>query len=160
MKTKNSIAIGLSIFTLFILSGCVSKTINETTSNFQKYQYKNKKLELPISTQACVGDNCIASIQKSKQSIRPFEVIDTYPKIEQIVKNTSIQVGAFRRYAGAKIYARRYELLSNQYKTVIKKYIKNAKPLYRVRIEGFANEYEAKAFMSQYSLNGAFLVRR
>ena len=291
MKTKNSIAIGLSLFTVFTLSGCVTKTTNATTSNLKKYQHKNapvlnikfqkvtygkasyygkkfngkktasgeiynmnaktaahktlpfntmvrvtdmvsnrsdivrindrephssrriidlsyasakklglinrgvtdikveiigynakvdRRLELPTSTQACVGDNCKASIQKSKQSAKPFVSIaqkpvmesvyddyylsstatETYPKIEQFSKNRSIQVGAFRRYAGAKIYARRYGLLSNQYKTIIKKDIENAKPLYRVRIEGFANEHEARTFMLRYSLNGAFLVRR
>jgi len=221
MKTKNSITIGLSILTLFTLSGCVTKTINSTTpyinrnipiQNANERDNKiDKKAKLPISTQVCVGDNCKASIIKSSNSKKPFKFIannrfkkedkyipviesiynkdvsesltDTstpqynidiydddpyissnepksYPRIEQSSKKTSIQVGAFRRYAGAKIYARRYGLLSHQYKTVIKKYIKDNKPIYRVRIEGFANEHQAKAFMSRYSLNGAFLVRR
>jgi len=221
MKTKNSVAIGLSLLTLFTLSGCVTKTINSTTPYINKntpIQNANerenkidKKIKLPISTQVCVGDNCKASIMKSKSYKKPFKFIannqfkkedryvpiiesiydkdvsesltdtskpqyDTdiydddpyvsynepkiYPRIEQFSKKTSIQVGAFRRYAGAKIYARRYGLLSHQYKTVIKKDMKDNKPLYRVRIEGFTNEHQAKAFMSRYSLNGAFLVRR
>jgi rare lipoprotein A len=84
----------------------------------------------------------------------------TYPKMRLSKEKTAIQVGAFRRYAGAKIYAKRYGVLSHRYKTVIKKYIKDSRPLYRVRIEGFKNEKEAKRFMSRYSLNGAFLVRK
>jgi len=220
MKNKNSIAIGLSLLTLFTLSGCVTKTINSTTpyinrnipiQNANEREDKiDKKAKLPISAQVCVGDNCKASILKSKRCKKPFKFIannrfkkedkyipviesiynenvsesltDTstpqyntyipndpyvsynepkiYPKIEQFSKKTSIQVGAFRRYAGAKIYARRYGLLSHQYKTVIKKDIKDNKPIYRVRIEGFENEHKAKAFISRYSLNGAFLVRR
>ena len=221
MKTKNSITIGLSILTLFTLSGCVTKTINSTTpyinrnipiQNANERDNKiDKKAKLPISTQVCVGDNCKASIMKSKSCKKSFKFMannqfkkedryvpviesiydkdvsesltDTstpqyhtdiydddpyvsynepkiYPRIEQSSKKTSIQVGAFRRYAGAKTYARRYGLLSHQYKTVIKKDMKNNKPIYRVRIEGFANEHKAKAFMSRYSLNGAFLVRR
>jgi len=221
MKTNNTIAIGLSILTLFTLNGCVTKTINNTTpyinknipiQNANKREDKiDKKAKLPISTQVCIGDNCKASIMKSKSYKKPFKFMannrfkkedryvpviesiydkdvsesltDTstpqyntdiydddpyisynepkiYPRIEQSSKKTSIQVGAFRRYAGAKTYARRYGLLSHQYKTVIKKDMKNNKPIYRVRIEGFANEHKAKAFMSRYSLNGAFLVRR
>jgi len=221
MKTNNTIAIGLSLLTLFTLSGCVTKTINSTTPYIHKnipIQNANeredkidKKAKLPISTQVCVGDNCKASIIKSKECKKPFKFIannrfkqedryipliesiynkevsesltDTstpqyntniydddpyvsysepksYPRIEQFSQKTSIQVGAFRRYTGAKIYARRYGLLSHQYKTVIKKDMKDNKPLYRVRIEGFENEHKAKAFISRYSLNGAFLVRR
>jgi len=219
MKTKNSVAIGLSLLTLFTLSGCVTKTINSTTPYINKnipIQNANerentidKKAKLPISTQVCVGDNCKASIMKSKSCKKTFKFMannrfkkedryvpviesiydkdvsesltDTstpqyntyisddpylsysepsYTRIEQFSKKTSIQVGAFRRYAGAKIYAKRYGLLSHQYKTVIKKDIKDNKPIYRVRIEGFANEHQARAFMSRYSLNGAFLVRR
>jgi len=310
MKIKNSITIGVSLFTLFTLSGCVTKSTNNISSNFKKYQHRstpipnlkfqkvtygrasyygkkfngkqtasgeiynmnaktaahktlpfntmvrvtdmvsnrsdivrindrepssskriidlsyasakklglinrgitdvkieiigyngkiNRRLTLPTSTQACIGNNCKASIQKEKQSKETSKFIiqkpiineseydakynerflenesdsvyddnpylsstatKSYPEAEQFSTNSSIQVGAFRRYAGAKIYAKRYGLLSNRYKTIIKKDIKNAKPLYRVRIEGFANEHEARTFISRYSLNGAFLVKR
>jgi len=72
----------------------------------------------------------------------------------------SIQVGAFRKYAGAKVYAKRYSLLTSQYNVKIKKNVKDNKPIYRVQIEGFSNENEAKDFMERYGLNGAFLVSR
>ncbi len=72
----------------------------------------------------------------------------------------SIQVGAFRKYAGAKLYAKRYSLLTSQYNVEINKNVKNNKPIYRVQIEGFSNENEAKKFMARYGLKGAFLVRR
>jgi len=74
--------------------------------------------------------------------------------------NISIQVGAFRKYAGAKRYVRRYSALSNNYRVVIKRGQKNNQPIYRVRIEGFKNNMEAKRFMNVYSINDAFLVRR
>ena len=39
--------------------------------------------------------------------------------------------------------------------------IEDAEPLYRVQIEGFQSDNEAKEFMTQYGLfNGAFLVRK
>jgi len=141
------------------------------------------------SIQACVGDNCKAKIGKSGNSstkIKPFTLLadanmqelsnrgdidadpyssrnfnrNSFPKIDTFAQKTSIQVGAFRRYEGAKIYAKRYSLLSRQYKTIIKNEFKESKPIYRVRIEGFATEDDARNFMSRYSLNSAFLVSR
>jgi len=217
MINKNSI-IGLSLFTVFVLSGCIAKTAQEpkvkvldsykehnSNIELQKITYAkeyerniNKKSLLPVSTQACVGDHCQANIfakNRTNQSreIKPFfasnsacikkkEVIEsvyddnnyinrkhfiaqrdikviTVPN-RRIIGKTSIQVGAFRRYAGAKIYAKRYSLLSSKYKTIIRKDILDGKPIYRVRIKGFKNAREAKKFMSRYSLSGAFLVRR
>jgi len=74
--------------------------------------------------------------------------------------NTSIQVGAFRNYSGATRYVRRYSALSNKYKVVIKTGTKDNQPIYRVRIEGFKNQREAKNFMNVYGIQDAFLVRR
>ena len=74
--------------------------------------------------------------------------------------DTSIQVGAFRKYSGAKIYMKRYSALSSNYRVIIKTGRKNNQPLYRVQIEGFKNNIEAKRFMDNYGIQGAFLVRR
>jgi len=84
------------------------------------------------------------------------------PRVEntRLLAKNSIQVGAFRKYAGAKVYAKRYSLLTSKYNVDIKKNVKNSQPIYRVQIEGFSNEREAKNFMQRYGLNGAFLVRR
>jgi len=84
---------------------------------------------------------------------------DTIESKKNLAKN-SIQVGAFRKYAGAKVYAKRYSLLTNKYNVDIKENVKNSKPIYRVQIEGFSNEREAKEFMRIYGLDGAFLVRK
>ena len=74
--------------------------------------------------------------------------------------NTAIQVGAFRKYSGATQYVKRYEALSDRYNVAIKKGTKNGKPLYRVRIEGFNNNFEAKKFMNSYGISDGFLVRK
>jgi len=79
---------------------------------------------------------------------------------KRLLAKNSIQVGAFRKYAGAKVYAKRYSLLASKYNVDIKENVKNSKPIYRVHIEGFSNEREAKDFMQRYGLTGAFLVRR
>jgi len=108
-------------------------------------------------------------IKENKTIVEPIEstpLTYTYQeyqkniKIRKIDKKVAIQVGAFRRYAGARVYAKRYGLLSRKYKTVIKKGYKDSKPIYRVRILGFRNKQEAREFMYRYNLNDAFLVRR
>jgi len=104
-----------------------------------------------------VYDNTYVASSYKKDNLVSHRTIRPYSYASG---NTSIQVGAFRRYAGAKIYAKRYSLLSSRYKTIIKKDILDGKPIYRVRIKGFKNRREAKKFMSRYSLSGAFLVRR
>ena len=156
-------------------------------------RYSNSSL--PVSTEGCVGDDCLATIVKPTQTVpstafkkfvintplisnqpmmEPIEHeileyqnntsqlrLKNLPEIRTFSKKTSIQVGAFRRYAGAKVYAKRYALLSNQYSVKIKEDIENAEPLYRVQIEGFNSDSEAREFMTQYGLfNGAFLVRK
>ncbi len=89
-------------------------------------------------------------------------VADSLPKIDSYSKKVSIQVGAFRKYSGAEVYLQRYSMLNSQYKAIIKSGDKDAKPIYKVQIEGFETESEARRFISKYkhTLNGAFLVRR
>lgn len=86
----------------------------------------------------------------------PYNSYSTY----STSTNIAIQVGAFRKYSGAKIYLKRYNALSNNYNVTIKTSTKNHKPLYKVRIEGFNNKSEAKRFMNRYGILNAFLVRR
>jgi hypothetical protein len=125
------------------------------------------------SIQACVGDNCRATLRRrdtSPSRVKQFTLLSnvrnissplsTPPKIPTPFRRTSIQVGAFRRYEGAEIYAKRYSLLNSKYKTTIKNDFKGDQPIYRVRIEGFSNENEAIKFISKHSLNGAFLVEK
>jgi len=73
---------------------------------------------------------------------------------------TAVQIGAFRRYAGAMSYAKKYDLLSGKYHVEIKTGLKDKKPIHRVRIEGFSTRSEAKKFIARYGINDAFLVRR
>jgi len=73
-------------------------------------------------------------------------------------KTVAIQIGAFRQYAGAKKYVKKYAILSSKYKVTIKTGAKNQKPLYRVQIEGFPSKVKAEEFKKKYGLVGAFLV--
>lgn len=74
----------------------------------------------------------------------------------------AVQVGAFRQIAGATEYANRYSSLDVNHRANIKTYIENAQPLYKVHIEGFSNDAEARQFIDHHNLNtiGAFPVWR
>jgi len=74
--------------------------------------------------------------------------------------NFGVQVGAFRRYEGAKIYRRKYANLHPKYKPVIKKFSDvDGAPLYRVWLMGFDSEDEARDFKNTHNMPGAFIVR-
>jgi len=73
----------------------------------------------------------------------------------------AIQVGAFRRYDGAKLYAEKYAILSeNKYNVAIIAGTKDQKPIYRVRIEGFYSKGKAEEFKIKYGLRHVFLVMK
>ena len=94
----------------------------------------------------------------SENRYSKVELIDESPLIENFSEKTAIQVGAFREYAGAKLYAKKYDLLSNKYSVDIKENDNLSEPLYRVSIAGFNDDAEAREFISKYELDGAFLV--
>ena len=95
--------------------------------------------------------------QSIKVAQRPKNI---YSSTGSYVSGTSIQVGAFRHYSGAKKTARKYGVLSSKYNVKIETGVKGNSPIHRVRIEGFHSKSEAKKFMRRYAINDAFLVRR
>jgi len=101
-------------------------------------------------------------IAKEPKKYTPSRVTQSYPKVTSYNQDNFVQIGAFRNQAGATTCASRYSLLGKKYKAVIKNGTLNQKPIYRVHIEGFASESEARIFISKHrsSLSGAFLVRR
>jgi len=78
------------------------------------------------------------------------------------LSNFGIQVGAFKRYAGAQIYKKKHAGLYPGYKTIVKKFADvdgSGEPLYRVWLMGFGSEEEARDFKNSHDLAGAFIVR-
>jgi rare lipoprotein A len=76
------------------------------------------------------------------------------------LSNFGVQVGAFRRYEGAKIYQRKYSKMYKRYKTIVKRFDDiDGSPLYRVWLMGFGSEEEARDFKGSHDLEGAFIVR-
>lgn len=70
-----------------------------------------------------------------------------------------VQVGAFRRYEGAKITKRKFEMiLDSRYNVVIKEGTYLNEPINRVWVAGFRSEEEAKDFKSKNGLNSAMII--
>jgi hypothetical protein len=128
-----------------------------STKHYGSYTYTEKASDKIAGTKSYESVNQNSYILPAISTMNnSYSTYDTFSNNS----NISIQVGAFRKYAGAKRYVRRYRALSNSYRVVIKQGQKNNQPLYRVRIEGFKNKMEAKRFMNVYSISDAFLVRR
>jgi len=70
-----------------------------------------------------------------------------------------VQVGAFRRYEGAKITQAKFKLiLENNYDVVIKKGYFDSAPINRVWISGFRSEEEARDFKANNDLAGSMII--
>jgi len=139
---------------------------SSTIANDNMNEVKLEEYENPYLAEAEDNNNYLVdkSYNEANNNQKNF-----YSKIKKsshreenrgLMAKNSIQVGAFRKYAGAKVYAKRYSLLASKYNVDIKENVKNSQPIYRVQIEGFSNKREAKEFMNRYGLSGAFLVRR
>lgn len=118
--------------------------------HFGSYGYKETASDVSVKS---------SNYLNSKVAAVPSTVNSSYGKYSAKM-NTSIQVGAFSQYNGAKVYMKRYSALSSKYQVTIKTGTKNNKPLHRVRIEGFKNKSEAKKFMYSYGIRDAFVVRK
>lgn len=70
-----------------------------------------------------------------------------------------VQVGAFRRYEGAKITQRKFEnIISKNYQVIIKEGYFEDKPINRVWVSGFRSEEEATDFKKRLGINGAMII--
>ncbi|QKF82282.1 septal ring lytic transglycosylase [Halarcobacter ebronensis] len=70
-----------------------------------------------------------------------------------------VQVGAFRRYEGAKITKEKFEVaLERGYSVIIKEGIYLDEPINRVWVAGFRSEEEAKDFKDKNGLNSAMII--
>ena len=70
-----------------------------------------------------------------------------------------VQIGAFRRYEGAKMYQARYNNTDNRYQTVIQSGTLQGAPIHRVYLQGFASEDEARDFIATGVFSGSFIIR-
>jgi len=77
------------------------------------------------------------------------------------VGNYMLQVGAFRRYAGAKITQRKFEdIISGDLSVIITKGVYLDEPINRVNISGFKSIEEAQDFKKDHDLAGAMIIAK
>ena len=76
------------------------------------------------------------------------------------LRNFYIQIGSFRKFQGAKLYQERFTQLGESHHAIIKTSYLDDKPIYRVLVDGFFSEDEAKAYIQEHSaFRDAFIVR-
>ena len=119
------------------------------TQNYGAYDYSVAPTDTYMEAQNIKVTPKLSYVNSSKNSFNT-----------KLTSDTTIQVGAFRHYSGAKKIARKYSLLSNQYSVKIETGTKDGMPIHRVRISGFHSKGQAKSFMQRYAISDAFLVRR
>ncbi|MCK5853809.1 MAG: SPOR domain-containing protein [Sulfurovaceae bacterium] len=135
-------------------SKCVA-TIGTPSSNSKSDMVVGDESMTP-SEDPYFADNSNSTIE--------YDYGDT-PLLEENIKLLSshdigVQVGAFRNIGGAKNYAKRYSLMNEQYSVTIQKENQGLESMYRVQLNGFNSEKEAKDFIGKFGTKGAFLVRK
>lgn len=82
------------------------------------------------------------------------------PKYMKELKNFYIQIGSFRNFEGAKIYQERFTKLGQTHHAIIKTYYLDNKSIYRVLVDGFFSENEARNYIDENSgFKDAFIIR-
>jgi rare lipoprotein A len=84
---------------------------------------------------------------------------DEASKQSVTISDFDVQIGAFRKQNGAQIYETAFNNQNKNYKAIIREGILDGALIYRVWIQGFRSEEEARDFISQGKYEGAFIVR-
>ncbi len=95
---------------------------------------------------------------KKASTSTPTTITQVLPRV--ILSDFGIQVGAFRRHEGAMIYREKYQRMAgSKLRVIVKKFMVDGEPLYRVWVMGFGSDAEAKDFISDNNIQGGFLIR-
>jgi rare lipoprotein A len=76
-----------------------------------------------------------------------------------IISDFDVQIGAFRKKSGAQLYEKMFNNKNSGYIAIIRDGVLEKTPIYRVWVQGFRSEEEARDFISQSEYDGAFIVR-
>ena len=97
------------------------------------------------------------SIPLSKEALANTEYkTEPLPKVVQISR-FMVQIGAFRNQEGAKRYQQSHNSILG-YTTVVREFMLDSAPIYRVMLTGFQSEAEARDFIAQQKIAGSFIV--
>lgn len=105
-----------------------------------------------IGFDGSISDNANISSQVASKS--EFQVKKTQQSVQ--LSAFLVQIGAFRKEAGAKMFASQNQNLG--YKAVIREFDLDGSPIYRVMLSGFLSEDEARDFVRQKHFGDAFIV--
>ncbi len=94
---------------------------------------------------------------KGKRSIPSIDQLQKGPK-EQVVASFAVQIGAFSRIEGAIFTQEKYDKLQG-YSAIIKDSERGGERLFRVYLNGFKSEAEARDFIANSQFEHAFIVR-
>ena len=118
-----------------------------------------KDLGLDVVGIARVSIEVLGFAGKIEQYDRIVRKQKSYTPTRVMLSNFGLQVGAFSKIEGAKIYQRKYSRLSRHYRTIIKRLDNDDRGLYRVWIMGFGSMAEAEDFRRSNRINGALVIR-
>lgn len=118
-----------------------------------------KELGLDRMGIAKVSVEVLGFAGKIEPSVRVAKDQKSHKPTRIALSNFGIQVGAFRRYAGAETTKRHYARRYTRYHPIIKRFDLGGQALYRVWLMGFGSEQEARDFKNSNNLEGAFIVR-
>lgn len=139
--------------------------VSDATKDYGGFVYKEKASDTNIKTKS-YQDNVIPAPAPITTSYGTYDTAVNTSSMSRVnssyaaTGDIAIQVGAFSQYSGAQVYEKRYGALTSKYNIAIQTTTKNNKPIYKVRIEGFKSETEAKRFMNSYGIRDGFLVRK
>ncbi len=113
----------------------------------------------PVELEVVGFDSHIQNVAGKTPSQRPAPSVTQAPVQEVVLSDFAVQIGSFRRKRGAQITKERNALVDGRYKAIVKEFIVDGAPLYRVWLTGFRSEAEARDFIAQGRYPGAFVVR-
>ena len=97
------------------------------------------------------------SLPLSKETLANTEYkTEALPPVVQISR-FMVQIGAFRNKTGAERYSQTHSNV-NGYKSVVKEFVLDGAPIYRVMLVGFQSEGEARDLIAQQKIAGSFIV--
>ncbi len=76
-----------------------------------------------------------------------------------VINDFDVQIGAFRNINGARTYQDQFSYQDGRYKAVVKEGVHEEQAIYRVWLQGFRSEEEARDFISSGQYPGSFIVR-
>ena len=102
----------------------------------------------------------VIGLHNCSGEVVPLQKEDLSSSCDKVyLNNFAVQIGSFRRFQGAQITKERNSLVDGRYKAIIKKFMVDGAPLYRVWLTGFRSEAEARDFIAQGRYPGAFVIR-